>query len=314
MRIVVVMDPVSTVVVDEDTTFALMLEAASRGHRIDHCLVQDVELERGRPMATVRPATLARDPNEPVSLGTETRLALDEADCVWVRKDPPFDAPYLWLTLILDALRGRCLVMNDPTGIRKANEKLYACHFPELMPETIVTARQSRIREFLEETGRPAIIKPVDGHGGAGVFRLDVDDGNFNAAVEVATDSGRRVAMVQAFLPEVAAGDKRILLLDGEPLGAILRVPQGGDHRSNIHVGGKVVAASLDDADRAIVETVAPRLRNDRLFFVGLDVIGGKLTEVNVTSPTGIQQMSRLDGRSCEADVIDWVEKRIHAI
>ena len=314
MRIVVVMDPVSTVLVDEDTTFALMFEAARRGHRIDHCLVQDVELDRGRPMATVRQATLDRDPDRPMLLGAESRVALEDVDCVWVRKDPPFDAPYLWLTLVLDALRGRCLVMNDPTGIRKANEKLYACHFPELMPETIVASRASRIREFLEEIGGPAVIKPVDGHGGAGIFRLDASDGNFNAAVEAVTEGGRRVAMVQAFVPEVTEGDKRILLLDGEPLGAILRVPQGGDHRSNIHVGGKVVGATLDEADRAIIEAMASRLRNDRLFFVGLDVIGGKLTEVNVTSPTGIQQMSRLDGRSHEASVIDWVEQRVHAI
>ena len=314
MRIVVIMDPVSTVLVDEDTTFALMVEATRRGHRVDHCLVQDVELDRGRAVATVRPATLARSAGSPISLGEPSRVALEEVDCIWIRKDPPFDAPYLWLTLVLDGLRGRTLVMNDPSGIRKANEKLYACHFPDLMPETVVTARSTRIREFLEELGGPAVIKPVDGHGGAGIFRLDLGDSNFNAAVETVTDGGQRVAMVQAFVPEVTVGDKRILLLNGEPLGAILRVPQGGDHRSNIHVGGKVIAAELDEADRKIIGTIGPRLRNDRLFFVGLDVIGGKLTEVNVTSPTGIQQMSRLDGRSYEGVVVDWVEKRVHAI
>ncbi len=313
MRIVVVMDPVSTVVVDEDTTFSLMLEAQERGHRVDHCLVQDVELEGDRPFATVRRAELARDPSAPVTLGEPEPFYLEEADCVWIRKDPPFDVEYLWLTLILDKVRDQTLVVNDPTGIRAANEKLYACHFPELMPRTLVTSRKGRIRAFLEELGGPAVLKPVDGHGGAGIFRVALGDGNLNAAIETVTREGTRVAMLQAFLPEVVKGDKRILLLDGRPLGAILRVPQGGDVRSNIHVGGRVEAAELDASDRRIVERVGPRLRADGLAFVGLDVIGGKLTEVNVTSPTGIQQTSRLSGVNCEAQVIDWVEARVDA-
>jgi len=228
-----------------------------------------------------------------------------------VRKDPPFDDDYHWLSLLLEKLRGRTLVLNDPRGLREANEKLYACHFPDLTPDTLVSADAPTIRRFVDEVGGRAVIKPVDGHGGEGVFALRLDDSNYNALVETVTHEGRRVAMVQAFIPEVTEGDKRILLMDGEILGAIVRVPQGGDLRSNIHVGGKVVRGEITDADRRIVERVTPRLRQDGLYFVGLDVIGGKLTEVNVTSPTGIQQMSRLDGKNCEAPVIDWIERAI---
>lgn len=315
MRIVVVMDPVSTVIVDEDTTFALMLEAQQRGHQVDHCLLPDVELSDGAVMATVRRCDVRRDAEEPVRLGAPEHIDLaKDADAVLVRKDPPFDGPYLWLTLMLDRIVGDTLVLNDPVGIRAANEKLYACRFPEWMPKTLVTRDKTRIRTFLEaqreETGtdRGAVIKPVDGHGGAGIFRIRLHDSNLNAAIEAVTREGRRVAMVQAFLPEVSVGDKRILLLEGEPLGAILRVPRGGDHRSNIHVGGTVEAAELTDKERALCAALKPSLARDGLIFVGIDVIGERLTEVNVTSPTGIQQMSRLTGRNCEAEVIGWLE------
>lgn len=315
MHIVVVMDPVSTVIVDEDTTFSLMLEAHQRGHRVDHCLLPDVELKEGRPVASVRRASLRRDPNRPVELGEPEHIDLAEVDAVLIRKDPPFDAPYLWLTLMLEQIQGDTLVVNNPAGIRAANEKIYACYFPELMPRTTVVRSKARIRSFLEELradgaseNGDAVIKPVDGHGGAGIFRISLTDGNFNAAVEAVTHQETRVAMVQQFVPEVTEGDKRILLLNGEPLGGILRVPQGGDHRSNIHVGGKVVAADLSPQDQHICNTIRAKLVGDRLYFVGIDVINGMLTEINVTSPTGIQQMSRLNGVNCEGKVIDWLE------
>jgi glutathione synthase len=230
---------------------------------------------------------------------------------VLVRKDPPFGSEYLWLTLILEHLRGETLALNDPLGLRNANEKLYACHFPELMPPTIVDSDKRRIRAFVEEVGGLAVIKPVDGHGGEGVFRLSNADKNANALIETVTRHGRRIAMVQAFLPAVERGDKRILLVDGDPIGAILRVPRADDVRSNIHVGGTVTAAEIDADDRRIIETIGPRLVRDGLWFVGLDVIGGKLTEVNVTSPTGIQQMSRLSGTNVEARVIDSLERKV---
>lgn len=309
MRIVFVMDPVSTVIVDEDTSFAIMLEAQRRGHRVDHCLHADVNLEQGRVFATVRRATMSREGGSPVELDEPERVCLEDVDAVMIRKDPPFDYDYLWLSLLLEHLEGKTLVVNRPQGLRNANEKLYACHFPEVMPETFIGADKTRIKAFVDKVGGRAVIKPLDGHGGEGVFALTLGDPNINGLIESVTHLGKRLAMVQAFIPEVVDGDKRILLIDGEVIGAILRVPQGGDVRSNIHVGGRVVATEITDADRRIIEAVTPRLREDGLFFVGLDVIGGYLTEVNVTSPTGIQQMSRLSGGNCEAKVIDWLEK-----
>lgn len=313
MRFVFVMDPPSTVLVDEDTSFALMLEAEARGHRVDHALMTDLFLEGGRAFAKIRRASMKRDPSAPITLGAVEDVDLAEVDAVFVRTDPPFDETYLWGTQILERLRGKTLVVNDPRGLRDANEKLYACHFPELMAETLVTNDKGRVKDFVSRVGGKAVIKPLSGAGGAGVMMITEGDLNTNAIIEATTHGGKRVAMVQRFLPDVRTGDKRILLLDGEPLGAILRVPRADDVRSNIHVGGSVVKATLDAADRTIVDTVGPRLRADGLYFVGLDVIGGKLTEVNVTSPTGIQQMSRLDGVNCSARVIEWTERRVSA-
>jgi glutathione synthase len=311
MRIVVIMDPVETVVVDTDTSFALMLEAQTRGHRVDHALITDLFLDRGRLGARVRPATMRRDPPPPIVLGPPEDVFLDAVDAVLIRKDPPFDANYLWACQLLEHVRGATVVVNDPRGLREANEKLYATHFPELTPETLVSNSKARIKQFVARVGGRAVLKPLSGAGGEGVFLLRDDDLNLNAIIEAVTHDGKRVAMVQRFLPEVARGDKRILLLDGEPLGAILRVPRHDDVRSNIHVGGTVEAADLDDDDRRIVAGVAPRLRADGLSFVGLDVIGGRLTEVNVTSPTGIQQMSRLRGENLSARVLEWLERRV---
>jgi len=312
MRLLFVMDPVDTVIVDEDTSFAIMLEAQERGHRVDHCLVRDVELIDGRCRAAVRGAKMQRVAGEAITLGEVELIDLADVDAVFIRKDPPFDDEYLWLSLCLERVRGRTLVINDPAGLRAANEKLYAAHFPELMPRTLVAADKARIKAFVGDVGGRAVIKPVDGHGGEGIFALRLDDPNLNAHIETVTRHGKRVAMVQAFIDEVSEGDKRILLMDGEVLGAILRVPQGGDLRSNIHVGGRVVHAEIDDADRRIIDAMRDRMKRDGLVFVGLDVIGGKLTEVNVTSPTGIQQMSRLSGRNCEAPVIDWIERQVN--
>jgi len=310
MRFVVIMDPPSTVLVDEDTSFALMEEAQARGHRVDHCLARDLYLYRGKLHARVRRAHMQRDPKAPITLDEAEDVSLHEVDAVFVRTDPPFDSDYLWCTLMLDRLERDTLVVNSPHGLRQANEKLYACYFPELMPTTLVGSDKARIKRFVEEVGGRAVLKPLGGAGGEGVMALTTGDLNLNAIIEATTHNGRRVAMAQEFLPAVREGDKRVLLLDGEPLGAILRVPQAGDVRSNIHVGGSVVAAEVTDADRRIVETLRPRLHQDGLYFVGLDVIGGKLTEINVTSPTGIQQMSRLDGVNYCERVIEWVERR----
>jgi len=305
MRMVFVMDPVSTVIVDEDTSFALMLEAQARGHHVDHCLPRDVGLRGKKVLARVRRATMQRDPAEPIQLAEPEDIDLVDVDAVFIRKDPPFTDEYLWLTLVLDHLDGSTLVVNNPRGLREANEKLYAHHFPEIVPPTIMTSHRDEILRFLSDIGGKAVIKPIDGHGGEGVFLLANGDSNLNGLIELVTHKGARNAIVQALIPEVYdEGDKRILLVDGDFLGVVARMPSTGDLRSNIHVGGSAVPAQLTNVDKTIVDTMRERLLADRLFFVGLDVIGGKLIEVNVTSPTLIQQMSRLTGENLATPVI----------
>ena len=312
MRIVFVMDPVSTVIVDEDTSFALMLEAQARGHRIDHCLPRDVGLRGNQVLARVRRASMQRDPVQPITLGEPEDVDLVDVDAVFIRKDPPFTEEYLWLTLVLDHLEGSTVVVNNPRGLREANEKLYAHNFPEIVPATIMTSHREEILRFVDDVGGKAVIKPIDGHGGEGVFLLAQGDSNVNALVESVTRNGGRNAIVQALIPEIyEEGDKRILLVEGELLGVVARVPSRGDLRSNIHVGGSAAPAELSDADRLIIDTMRNRLLADRLFFVGLDVIGGKLIEVNVTSPTLIQQMSRLTGQNLAAPVIIRLEAMV---
>jgi glutathione synthase len=218
------------------------------------------------------------------------------------------------LTLVLDHLEGKTLVVNSPRGLREANEKLYAHNFPEIVPPTIMTSHKDEILRFLSDIGGKAVIKPIDGHGGEGVFLLSHGDNNLNGLIEAVTRLGTRNAIVQALIPEVYdEGDKRILLVDGELLGVVGRVPSKGDLRSNVHVGGSTAPAEVSDADRKIIETIRPRLLADRLFFVGLDVIGGKLIEVNVTSPTLIQQMSRLLGENLSTKVIERLEEKVEA-
>lgn len=306
------MDPISTIIVDEDTTFALMLEAQARGHDVSLCQANHVFLRDGKVFAGTQRAEMKCDAEQPVTLQTRSDVALSDVDAIFVRKDPPFDREYLWLTLLLERLRGETLVVNDPRGLRDANEKLYACHFPELMPATLVSNESRRITDFVNEVGGKAVIKPIDGHGGEGIFGLTLGDKNFNAAIETVTDQGRRLAMIQEFIPEVGDGDKRILFIESDVLGAIMRVPPEGELRSNIHVGGRVEATTLTARDHHIVEVVSQRAKADGLWFVGLDVIGGRLTEVNVTSPTGIQQMSRLQQENLEMRVIIWIENQLN--
>jgi len=259
----------------------------------------------------VRPVVLG-EPGGAVActLGAPADVNLADVAAVFIRKDPPFDAQYLYTTQILERLRGRTLLINDPRGLRDANEKLYTLHFSSFTPRTLVTADRPRILAFLEEVGGRAVIKPLDGAGGAGVLMLATGDRNNRAVVDLLTHEGGRFAMVQEYLPAVRDGDKRVLLLDGVVLGAINRVPRADDLRSNIHVGGRVEPTEVSAAELAIVAGIAPRLRQDGLVFVGLDLIGGKLTEINVTSPTGIQELGRHLGRDVAADVIVWVERR----
>jgi glutathione synthase len=310
MHIVVIMDPVSSVHAEADTTFALMEEAVKRGHRIDHCLNTDLFLDGAKLFARVAHTNIERESATPITPGKLEDVSLHDVDVVLVRTDPPFDDNYLWTTLLLDRVKNDTLVINDPHGLRQANEKIYACYFPELMPETLITSHKPRIKDFLTRVGGQAVIKPLGGRGGEGVLVLREGDPNINAIIEATTLDGRRSAMVQVFLPAVKIGDKRILMLDGEPLAAVLRVPANDEVRSNLRVGGRAVKATFDADDHKFRKALGPRLRADGLWFVGIDVIGGKLTEVNVTSPTGIQAMNRLDNRNYNADVVDWIEAR----
>jgi glutathione synthase len=306
-----VMDPVRSIEIHGDTTFALMLEAQRRGHRVYCVDPGDLGVERGRVVAKVFPVTLRRELGRHADVGEPRRVELDvELDVVFQRKDPPVDEAYVTATQIL-ALLTRALVWNRPAGILAANEKLYALHFADLMPETLVARETRQFLDFLDQMDGEMIVKPLGGRGGEGIFHVRRDDRNLFSILEQTTRFGTRLAMAQRYLPEVRRGDKRILLLEGEPLGAVLRVPAETETRANLHVGGRPEKAALDADDRRIIERLAPWLERDGLFFVGIDVIGGRLTEVNVTSPTGLQEMNALDGARYEERVIERVEQRI---
>jgi glutathione synthase len=312
MRFLFVMDTLDRVTHDKDTTFAFIKSAQARGHESYHCLPKDLYILAGTPCATVHPIEVLSGPPY-ITLHREAgpiRMPLSETAAVFIRKDPPFDQAYYYATLLIEQARGGPLLINDPRGLRDANEKLYSLHFPDWTPRTLVTADREMIHEFVRDVGGHAVIKPLDGAGGMGVMQLRGDDKNARAIVDVLTMEGQKIAMVQEFVPAVSVGDKRVLLLDGEPLGAILRVPRADDIRSNIHVGGRVVPTELTPRERDLVEAIAPRLRQDGLIFVGLDVIGEHLTEVNVTSPTGIQELGRFTGTQPADRVIAWVEER----
>jgi glutathione synthase len=311
LRLLYVMDPLSRVLVDKDTTFAFMLEGARRGHEQFHCGTEDLFVERASAQARVRPVEVRRAAVH-YTLGEERTLALEWFDVVFMRKDPPFDLSYYFATQILGLVDPRAtLVVNDPRGLREANEKLYALHFPDVIPESLVSADSGRLKRFLDALGGEMIVKPLDGCGGAGVFHLRRGDRNLNAILELSTLNGTRLVMAQRYLPAIRTqGDKRLVVLAGEPLGAIARIPQEDEHRGNIHVGGRVERSPVDDRDREICRRMAPRLEADGLWFVGLDIIGGLVTEVNVTSPTGVQEIDRLDGTCLEGQVLDWVEAR----
>jgi glutathione synthase len=310
MRFVYVMDPMAGLLPEKDTTFALQRASQKKGHVSLHCLARDLFVHLGDLFARVR-SVVVSDEAPHYSLGEAFDVRIAETQAVFIRKDPPFDQEYLYATLLLELVRNRTLLINDPRGIRDANEKLYALHFARHSPRTKVTADRDRILSFVDEVGGKAVIKPLDGAGGAGVLLLEKGDRNARAIIDLLTGEGRRLVMLQEYLPAVRQGDKRVLLLDGELLGAINRVPRVDDLRSNIHVGGTVVPTEVTTEERAVIGSIAPRLRSDGLVFVGLDMIGGKLTEVNVTSPTGIQELSRHVGRDVAGDVISWVERRV---
>jgi glutathione synthase len=318
MRFAFVMDPIERILPDKDTTFMFMLESGARGHEVYYLRVDDLWLREAVPHARVRRAAVSRPTAAHLShyqLSEERETRLDWFDALFMRKDPPFDMGFFFATHLLGLIDpAHTFVLNDPRGLREANEKLYALNFSDVIPPSLVTSNQQRLKTFLDELGGEMIIKPLDGAGGAGVFHLHRSDRNLNAILESATDLERRPIMAQRYLPEIRAGDKRIIVLDGEPLGAVLRVPREDETRGNIHVGGATVQSPITARDREICARLAPRLRADGLWFVGLDVIGDWLTEINVTSPTGIQEINALDNVTLERPVIDFVERRVAAL
>jgi len=308
LRLLFIIDRLETLHPEKDTTFVLMLESLSREHHVATCELHDMFVAGGSPKANAESTRVERSAPYFYRLG---RCITDLAhyDAIFMRKDPPVDPAYIHSTQILSLLPDDGpLLLNNPRALRDANEKLYPLHFPALIPNTLVTSSIPQLKQFLDELGGEMIIKPLDGAGGRGIFYVHRDDRNLNSLLETSTNEQTQQIIAQQYIPEVSQGDKRILLLDGEPIGAVLRVPQGGDTRSNIHVGGACERTTLSETDIRIVRNLGPSLRENGLIFVGIDVIGPYLTEINVTSPTGIQEVDMLDGTNISAQVIDFVE------
>jgi glutathione synthase len=314
-KIAFIMDPLERVLVDKDTTFVFMLEAQSRGHEIYFLGLRDLYARGSKAFMRARRCEVVRGNPHYKFLDDGADYPLEAFDTIFMRKDPPADAPYLYATMLLSlADPGRTFVLNNPAGLREANEKLYALNFPDAIPPTLVTYEIPRLKTFLDEQGGEMIVKPLDGHGGEGVFLVTTKDRNLGAILETVTQFESRPIMAQRYLAEARKGDKRLIVLEGEPLGCTLRVPRDDEHRGNIHVGGTCVKSPVTARDREICRMLKPRLERDGLYFVGLDIIGDYLTEVNVTSPTGVQEIDRLDGANLEGKVIDFVEARVAAL
>lgn len=310
LTVAIQMDPIETVDINADSTFALGLEAERRGHRLYHYLPKNLAFREGRVVAKGRAMTLRRERGNHVSLGAPETLDLAAADVVLMRQDPPFDMGYITATHVLEHIHPKTLVVNDPVSVRNAPEKLFVTHFPELMPPTLITSSHEEVMAFRRQH-KDLIVKPLYGNGGAGVFHIPPGDENLQALLELFTGLYREPIIVQRYLPEVRRGDKRIILVDGRPAGAINRVPAEGEARSNMHVGGRAEASKLTPREQEICAAIGPALKQQGLIFVGIDVIGDYLTEINVTSPTGIQEIDRFDGSNLAGEIWDAIEARL---
>ncbi len=318
--VAVQMDPIETINIDGDSSFALMLSAQSRGHTLWHYEVRNLVLREGidaagkptrdRLFARARPVTVQRVRGDHYKFGSEEIIDLGQTDVVLMRQDPPFDMGYITATHMLEHIHPRTLVVNDPSAVRNAPEKLLVTHFPELMPPTLITWDVTAIRDFRAQY-RDIIVKPLFGNGGAGVFLIRADDPNLASLLEMHFARSREPLMVQRYEPAVRQGDKRIILIDGEPAGAINRVPAEGEARSNMHVGGRPDKSALTARDIEICRRIGPTLKAQGLIFVGIDVIGEFLTEINVTSPTGLQEIGRHDGTDLAAQIWDVIEAKV---
>ncbi len=310
LRVAFQMDPLTGIDIDADSTFVLALEAQNRGHKVYHYLPQDLAFEAGAVRAWARPLEVRRKKGDHFTLGPEERLDLREFDVVLLRQDPPFDMAYITTTHLLEHLHPRPLVVNDPAEVRNAPEKLFVTNFPDLMPPTLISSRREEILDFRAEQG-DIVIKPLFGNGGADVFHIRPEDDNLNALLEMFTRIYREPIMVQRYLPEIRQGDKRIILIDGVPVGAVNRVPPAGEARANLHVGGRAEKSDLTPREQEICARLGPTLAERGLVFVGIDVIGDYLTEINVTSPTGLQEIDRFDEVCLEGQIWDAIEARL---
>jgi len=312
IRLGVVMDPIGSIHIKKDSTFAMLLEAQRRGWAIDYMEQSDLAVVGGEARAHCRALKVSDDPTNWFSLDAPRPQALGALNVILMRKDPPFDTEYIYTTYILElAQKNGCLVVNNPQALRDVNEKLYTAWFPQCTPPTLVTRQAAQLRAFLDDQ-HDVVLKPMHAMGGTMVFRLRHDDPNVGVVIETLTDHGRRFAMAQRFVPEIRDGDKRILLVDGEPIPyALARVPAKGESRGNLAVGGTGIGVPLSERDRWICSQVAPVLREKGLLFVGLDVIGDFLTEINVTSPTCIRELDKLFGLNIAGTLLDAVETRI---
>ena len=309
LKVAIQMDPIGPINIAADSTFRIALEAQARGHELFYYTPDKLSYREGRVLARGWPLTLRRELGNHYTLGEEAEIDLAEWDVVWLRQDPPFDMGYITTTHILERIHPATLVVNDPFWVRNSPEKLLVLNFPDLTPPTLIARDLAAIRAFKAAHG-DIILKPLYGNGGAGVFRLDPNDRNLASLHELFTSMSREPLIAQKFVPDVSKGDKRIILVDGEPVGAINRVPAEGETRSNMHVGGRPEKVGLTARDLEICARLAPVLKEKGQIFVGIDVIGDWLTEINVTSPTGIQELERFDGTNTAERIWQVIEAK----
>ncbi len=310
LKVAIQMDPIDHIDINADSSFRIAEEAQARGHELFYYTPDKLAFQEGRVTAYGWPLTMRREVGNHYTLGEAQEIDLADWDVVWLRQDPPFDMGYITTTHILDMIHPDTLVVNDPFWVRNYPEKLLVLQFPDLTPPTTIARDMATLKAFKAKHG-DIILKPLYGNGGAGVFRLDPNDRNFSSLYELFTGINREPLIAQKFLPDVSAGDKRIILVDGEPVGAINRVPADGETRSNMHVGGRPEKIGLTEREREICAAIGPLLREKGQIFVGIDVIGGMLTEINVTSPTGIQELERFDGINVAEKIWEAIEGRI---
>ncbi len=312
LKVGIVMDPIESIVPKKDSSFAMLLEAQRRSAEIHYFEQRHLCMLAGKAMGRSRRLEVQDDPDAWYALGEQAEVELGDLDVILMRKDPPFDMEYVYTTYILDRARlAGALIVNEPQALRDMNEKVYTAWFPECTPITLVTRSMEDMRSFLNDHGR-VVVKPLDGMGGRSIFVVQKGDNNANVIFETLTDHGGRFAMAQVFIPEIAMGDKRILLIDGEAVPhALARIPSGDDNRGNIVAGATAIGQALSDIDRAICDRVGPVLRDAGVLFAGIDVIGDYLTEVNVTSPTGIRELDRQFDLNISGLMFDAIERKL---